>query len=303
MKPMRWPIVALFALLFLLGTGGSPAWAQTPQMLAAVDIQAPSLQASLGIGRARVEDELATRLAGVMQARHPYVAWVSARADAVLPDAAMGQLVATVVDKPGAAGGSGPVVLVWQLRTAARTSSVDLGDDITIYPPFDLRHSAHNPDKFIQHVDGRLQLETRHELFRKHSFDRLLSLLPVARGAVLVVNERVVVLPLNWQKMRPGPKSEFLVRFTRPAADGGGSGQAMLSSVAERRGGDAAQRGWLQAAVIEMTANAQPVSAAQHWNALPQWLKGAQVLCYIKSFKPDEFGADDLARPLTRPEP
>lgn len=279
-------------LLLLLGSARAQTEAGPPSIQVAVEIRADSLRRTLGVRQGSAEQQLAEQLAQLLQQRHPFIAW---SASAATPPS-MGKLVAAIVDRPHAGGGR-PVLLAWKLALAQGERELAL-PEVAIYSPFDMRASAHDPRDFALHAGERLRAVVQTEGFDREAFQRVVSLLPIARGVEPLVGDRVVLLPLRWKHLRLGAGSRIEVQIVQQQGDGEVSNRAELSGVQERRRGSPRQRGMIQAAVVKLSAGSQELALDGQWHArMEQLLRGKQVLCFLKHFQPDEFDDEPLERP------
>lgn len=291
------------------GPPGAPAAAaalgERPQIRVAVDIRSESLRRTLGTRRADAEQRLAASLAELLQLRHAYIAWTAAAAPATSNSSTMGTLLATIVDRGTAASGS-PVALAWTLPltgvAGAGEQTLKL-PEVPIFPPFDIRASAHEPIAFAQHAREQLRAVVQTEGFDRQSFEQLVSLLPIARGIEPLADDRLVLIPLRWEHLRLGPGSRLEVQVVQSAADGERRNRAVLTAVQERRRGEPRQRGMVQAAVAELFADSTVMPLDRQWHPrLPELLRGREVLCYLKLYQADEFGAA-ASGPVLRLDP
>jgi hypothetical protein len=292
---------------------GATAAGERPSIRVAVDIRSESLRRTLGTRRADAEQRLAAGLAELLQLRHPYLAWSAATATTVPAPAAatgastgttMGTLLATIVDRGTAAAGS-PVALAWSLPLAGAAGGEQALKlpEVPIFPPFDIRASAHEPVAFAQHARERLRAVVQSEGFDRQSFEQLVSLLPIARGIEALADDRLVLIPLRWEHLRLGPGSRLEVQVVQTAADGERRNRAVLTAVQERRRGEPRQRGLVQATVAELFADSTAMPLDRQWHPrLPELLRGREVLCYLKHFQADEFGSA-AAGPVLRLDP
>jgi hypothetical protein len=279
----------LLGLMLLLSQARAQPEPDPPSIQVAVEIRADSLRRTLGARRADAEQLLAAQLAQLLQQRHPFIAWKSDTA--VTPT--MGKLVAAIQDRPHAGGGR-PVLLAWKLALAQGERELAL-PEVAIYSPFDMRASAHEPRDFALHAGERLRAVVQTEGFDREAFQRVVSLLPIARGVEAVAGDRVVLLPLRWKHLRLGAGSRIEVEVRQQTGDGEISNRAELSGVQERRRGSAKQRGMIQAAVVRLSSGSQQLPLDAQWHArMEQLLRGKEVLCFLKHFQPDEFGDEPL---------
>lgn len=282
--------LAVCLLGLLLGSrAGAQTEAGPPTIQVAVEIRADSLRRTLGARRVQAEQQLAEQLAQLLQQRHPFIAW---RGDAGATPT-MGKLIAAIQDRAHAGGGR-PVLLGWKLAAGAGERELAL-PEVGIFTPFDMRASAHDPRDFALYAGERLRAVVQTEGFDREAFQRVVSLLPIARAVEPLVGDRVVLVPLRWKHLRLGAGSRIEVQVVQQTGDGEVSNRAELSGVQERRRGSAKQRGLIQAAVVKLSAGSQELALDAQWHArMEQLLRGKQVLCFLKQYQPDEFGDEPL---------
>lgn len=286
----RAPWACCMALVACLA--GTPATAQSPperpwiQVL--IDIESPSLRASLANRRGDAERELARRLSGLLSQRHPFVGWRDA-APANAPTA-MGTLVARVIDVGSAASGS-PVELGWALRGARGDETLTV-PAVPLYLPFESSGSRHDALRFVEHAQSRLREKILVEGFDEQTRRQVVSRLPIARGVEAVPADRVVLLPLRWQDLRLGAASRLEVQVTQDVSGGQRINRVTLGEVRERRHGAPQMRGLVQAAVSAITEGSSDVPLQQQWNPrLLDLLRGSIVECFLKEYRPAEAAA------------
>lgn len=285
-----WRAYALAVLTCLVSNPGSAQpLPERPWILVLVEIESPSLRASLANRRGDAERELARRLAVLLSQRHPFVGWRDAAPTPSAPDApaAMGTLVARVIDVGSAASGS-PVELAWALRGARGDETLTV-PAVPLYLPFESSGSRHDALRFVEHAQSRLREKVLVEGFDEQARRHVVSRLPIARGVEAVPSDRVVLLPLRWQDLRLGAGSRLEVQVTQDIAGGQRVNRATLGEVRERRHGPPQLRGLVQAAVSAMTEGSTDVPLQQQWNPrLPDLLRGSLIECFLKEYRPAE---------------